>query len=237
MPVSADPAALQRLQQQLDHVFRTETLLTQALTHSAEQGTNNQRLEFLGDAVLGTAISALLMQAHPAWDEGALSVARTALVRKEALADIAQVLCLGDLLLVSRAVARSGAVHAQPAVLADAVEALIGAVFLDGGYPAAERVVGHLFAGRLAATDGAAPPLHDKDAKTRLQELMQARGWPLPAYQLQDPATPVHAATFVVEAHLPRNGLRATGTGTSRKRAEQDAARQLLQQLEQASRP
>ena len=230
MVTAAADVSLHRLQQALDYVFRDPELLLLALTHSSSVGANQQRLEFLGDAVLGTAVSASLYRSHPDWDEGAMSVARTRVVCLDSLADCARRLGLGALLRVSPAVARSGAVHDRASVLADTVEALLGAVFLDGGYAVAEAVTLRL----LGTALDSARALPDKDAKTRLQEWLHARGWQLPEYILLASEGPANALVFRAQCRAGRPVCVGEGEGRSRKAAEQAAASQVLQQLEHA---
>lgn len=225
-----DHAALERLQLALGYRFRDSALLELALTHSSASGANHQRLEFLGDAVLGAAVGARLFGLQPERSEGAMSVARTRLVCQESLAACARRLGLPALLRVSPAVARSGAVHERESVLADTLEALAGAVFVDGGYAATEALMLRLFGDALAADPASA----GKDAKTRLQEWLQARGLPLPVYRLQAAEGPDNAPLFRVECGAGRPGKTASGEGRSRKSAEQAAAERLLAELEPA---
>lgn len=224
-------AALDPLQRALGHSFGDPGLLLLALTHSSAAGPNQQRLEFLGDAVLGTAISANLYRLHPDWDEGEMSVARTRVVCLDSLADCARRLGLPALLRVSPAVARSGPVHDRASVLADTVEAVLGAVFLDGGYAAAEAVTLRLLGGVL----GAAQSVPDKDAKTRLQEWLHARNWQLPEYILLASEGPANDLLFRAQCRAGRPVCVGEGEGRSRKAAEQAAAAQVLQQLEQGA--
>ncbi|MDE3011796.1 MAG: ribonuclease III, partial [Pseudomonadota bacterium] len=195
-----------------------------ALTHSSGHGANQQRLEFLGDAVLGAAASASLFREHPDWSEGDMSVARTRMVCQDSLAACARQVALPELLRVSAAVARSGAVHERASVLADTIEALIGAVFVDGGYAAAEAATLQLL-GPLLAEAGVIP---EKDAKTRLQEWLHRRGWPLPTYRLLATEGPANALVFRAECSAGRPPRLAQGEGRSRRSAEQAAAAQVL---------
>jgi len=233
--------ALEALQQKIGYAFTRPEWLIQALTHSAENGGNNQRLEFLGDAVLGAVVSKKLYEDHPDWDEGDLSVARTALVCKDHLALVARALEIGSVLIIRKDVARSGPVHAMPAVLADALEALVGAVFVDGGYEAAFqmvcRVVIQYQRDRTMEEGGspseAIPP--SKDAKTRLQEWLHAKSLPLPIYTLIRTEGPPNDCTFYAECRITHRSLTAHGEGRSRKAAEQFAASEVLAQLQRES--
>jgi ribonuclease-3 len=228
--------ALQALQQRLGYQFKRVEWLTLALTHSADQGQNNQRLEFLGDAILGVVVSKHLFEVHPDWNEGDLSVGRTALVCKDHLASVARSLNLSSVLIIRKEVAKSGPVHAMPAVLADALEALMGAIFLDGGYQAAFEVacsviVQHEREG-ISNDFAQGESFHPgKDPKTRLQEWLQAKGLALPIYSLVKTEGPPNDCVFYVECLLSKPTLSAHGEGRNRKTAEQGVAAHVLQQL------
>lgn len=234
MGQAVDASSLTHLQDRLGHAFADPDLLRLALTHSAPAGATNQRLEFLGDAILGAVLAEYFYQSQPDWNEGELSVARTTLVCRDSLAQIAAELDLGAHLIISREVARSGPVHAQAAVLADAVEAIIGAVFLDGSFSAARAVILHLLGGRLSQQRAVPPP---KDAKTRLQEWLQARALALPEYRVCGTGGRTDTPPFTAECRLREPALEASAIGPSRKAAEQAAAVLVLQQIEQASLP
>jgi len=230
------PEALPSLQHRLGYRFKKLDWLILALTHSTECGENNQRLEFLGDAILGAVISKKLFEDHPTWDEGDLSVARTALVCKDHLASVARSLALGEALIIRKDVAKSGPVHAMPAVLADALEAMIGAIFLDGGYQAAYEtactlIVPHEREGSLVVAHQTQDVHPSKDAKTRLQEWLQAKNLPLPSYLLVKTEGLPNNCIFFVECILTKPALSSHGEGRSRKSAEQDAANNVLQQI------
>jgi ribonuclease-3 len=210
------------LQQRLGHRFADPSLLEQALTHRSGGSPDNERLEFLGDGVLGCAVAEALYARFPRLAEGKLTRMRARLVREEGLADVAARLELEKHL-------RIGAKHlASPAVLADAVEALFGAVFVDGGYAAARRAILHAFAPLLAALD---PEDVEKDAKTRLQEMMHAQGRRLPEYRVVATHGAPHQRSFEVECALPDLQLAAVGKGTSLQRAEQQAAKGVLDKV------
>jgi len=212
----------QELEERLGHRFTNAALLDQALTHRSAGAGDNERLEFLGDGVLGCAVAEELYARFPHLAEGRLTRMRARLVREEALAQIAAQLEIANVL-------RVGAKHPiSPSVLADAVEALFGAVFLDGGYAAARKAMLHTFGPLLAGLD---PGDAEKDAKTLLQELMHARGRKLPEYRVVATHGAPHQRSFEVECALPELGLAAVGTGTSLQRAEQQAAQGVLEKL------
>jgi len=215
------PAALE---QRLGHRFSRLELLEQALTHASFGPDNNERLEFLGDGVLGCAIAEELFARFPALPEGKLTQLRAALVREESLAEVAGHLELAGFLHV-------GAPGPRPSILADALEAVFGAVLLDGGYAAARRAIVQAFGSVLERLD---PQSVDKDAKTRLQEVLHARRQELPEYRVVGTRGAPHERSFEVECVLVELGLKATGTGSSRQRAEQAAARAVLAQIAQA---
>jgi ribonuclease-3 len=217
-------AGARPLEERLGHAFADRALLDEALTHSSAATParpDNQRLEFLGDRVLGLIVAEALLRADPAAPEGALAPRYNALVRRETLAAIAEELGVGEHVRLGRSESISGG-RRKAAILADAMEALIAAVYLDGGMAAAERVVGALWERRIAEA-GAAPV----DAKTRLQEWAQARAMPPPDYALAGRSGPDHAPRFTVEARLA-SGESARGRAASKKAAEQAAAAALL---------
>lgn len=215
----------------LAYSFRDPSLAQLALTHRSVGRPNNERLEFLGDALLGMLVAELLYAAHPQASEGELSRLRAQLVNGQALAELARELELGDGLRLGPGELKSGGFR-RDSILADAFEALIAAVYLDGGFPACRDAVARLFGERVAAL-----PRSSKDAKTRLQEWLQARGLPLPHYELKDSYGEDHARTFDVRCAIaePR-AIEAEGRGSSRRAAEQDAAETVLQRLLEASR-
>lgn len=193
-------------------------MLERALTHRSHGPDHNERLEFLGDGVLGCAVADELYARFPQLPEGKLTQLRASLVRRDSLTRVARELKLAD---------RVRAAAVTDSVLADCVEAVIGAIFLDGGYPAARRAVVQALGPRLDAVD---PGRVEKDAKTRLQELMHARGKPAPQYRVIATHGAPHERSFEVECVI--EDLRAEGTGTSRQRAEQDAAKAILERLQ-----
>jgi ribonuclease-3 len=218
------PAALEK---RLGHRFADPALLQQALTHRSFGPVHNERLEFLGDGVLGCAIAQELYARFPHLPEGKLTRLRASLVREEALVDVAVGLQLGEFLRRGE-----GEVASDPepraSILADAVEALVGAVFLDAGYEAARKSVLHVFGPFIGALDAEQPA---KDAKTQLQELLQARHRPLPQYRVVSVEGAAHQQAFQVECRLADGPQTAVGRGTSRQRAEQEAARAMLAKL------
>jgi ribonuclease-3 len=214
----------------LGHDFNRPELLEQALTHpSATAISTYERLEFLGDRVLGLVIADMVYRAYPAEPEGALARRYTALVRKEALARVAETIDLGAHLRVSRGEAEQGGRSSQ-SLLADACEAVIAALFLDGGFEAARRFVERWWQPLLA--EQAEPP---QDAKTALQEWAQAHGLPLPAYRLIASEGPPHDPIFEMEVSLPGRPP-AQGRGRSRRAAESAAAGALFNLLKDEPR-
>ncbi len=208
--------------------FNDPSLADQALTHRSAGNSNNERLEFLGDGVLNFIVADLLYQAFYDASEGDLSRQRARLVRKETLADIARQLGLGELLTLGPGESRSGGFR-RDSILGDAVEALLGAVYLDGGFDAAAALVREWYAPRIAAL----PPAEElKDAKTRLQEALQGRSLPLPDYELVGASGPDHARSFDVRCRVHKLGIEVTAKGSSRRRAEQAAAQFVLARLD-----
>ena len=218
------PAALE---ERLGHRFGDARLLEQALTHRSHGPQNNERLEFLGDGVLGCSVAEALYARFPNLPEGQLTRMRASLVREEALAEVAAALGVAAALRLGES-ERSAGTGARPSVLADAVEALIGAVFLDAGYEAAREAVLRAFAPLMERLDPGEP---QKDPKTQLQEILQARHQRLPEYRILSVKGAAHRQSFEVECRVADAGVAASGTGSSRQRAEQDAARAVLQKL------
>lgn len=214
--------------QYLGYRFSDPGLLTQALTHKSRSENNNERLEFLGDAVLGLVIAEALYQVESIADEGALSRLRASLVRRETLAEIAVEMSLGDRLLLGSGEARSGGHHRQ-SIMADALEALIGAVFLDGGFDRCRDTVLAIYRSRLEDLPDVEAV---KDPKTQLQERLQADGYAVPVYEVLGESGPPHARRFEVSCSVSELQLQATASGSSRRRAEQMAAARAIEQLE-----
>ncbi|MBL8326462.1 MAG: ribonuclease III [Rubrivivax sp.] len=229
-----DPASpLALLQRRLGHAFADESMLQRALTHRSFGAGHNERLEFLGDAVLNLAVSRLLYDRFGDSDEGDLTRVRAHLVREDSLHRAALALGLPDVLRLSEGEARGGGTQ-RASILADAVEALIGAVYLEAGYEAALAVVQRLFGEVIQATEADS---WSKDAKTELQEWLQARRLPVPAYRIAATRGEKHAQTFEVECAVPSLGLVEGGEGRSRRAAEQEAARRMLGTLKASDRP
>lgn len=220
-------SALDRLVRALDYEFQDPALLTLALTHRSVSSQNNERLEFLGDAVLGGIIAAELFLRFPQASEGQLTRLRASLVKGDTLAKIGRELALGEYLSLGSGELKSGG-HRRGSILACALEAIIGAVWLDGGDAAARRLVLRLYAARL---DEVSPEAAHKDPKTRLQEYMQARKLPLPVYELLSVEGEDHQQTFRVRCRVAGAAEAVEGRGSSRRKAEQDAARQAFERI------
>jgi ribonuclease-3 len=208
------------LRARLGYVFRRPELLAQALTHRSFGASHNERLEYVGDAVLNCVVALALYERFPGVDEGDLSRVRASLVNRDTLAAVARQLELRDAIRLGEGEQRSGGPD-RPSILADALEALYGAVFVDGGFDAARDVIDRTFGDLLRDAD---PALLAKDPKTRLQEWLQARRLPVPEYRIVDVGGEAHAQTFVAECAIPSLAIATQGTGSSRRTAEQAAA-------------
>lgn len=215
------------LLQALGRGFSDESLLDLALTHRSTGGRNNERLEFLGDALINACVAEALYRRHGDLEEGDLSRLRANLVNQEALAEVARELDLGSNLTLGPGELKSGGFR-RASILADALEALVGAMFLDAGFAAARDVVLKLLESRLAS-----PPSTDslKDAKTRLQEALQARDLPLPVYAVESVRGEPHRQTFHVSCTIGVLDIRTQGEAASRRAAEQEAAGQALERI------
>lgn len=222
--------ALAALQRRLGHAFRDPALLQRALTHRSFGAEHNERLEFLGDAVLGLAVSTLLYRQFGDSAEGDLTRVRAHLVREDSLHRLALALKLPEVLRLSEGEARGGGAQ-RASILADAAEALLGAVYLDGGFEAAQAVVMRVLAEQI--TDIKADSF-GKDPKTELQEWLQARRVAVPTYRILATRGRAHAQTFDVECAVPALRLSERGEGRSRRAAEQQAASRLLAALKAA---
>lgn len=209
------------IERRLGYQFINAALLQQALTHRSHGVPHNERLEFLGDGLLNFVIARLLFQHFPALPEGDLSRLRAGLVNQQALSELAASLSLGEHLRLGEGELKSGGFR-RPSILADAFEALIGAVYLDGGFAAAEKVLTELYRPLLAVIDPAAP---GKDPKTRLQEYLQGRRFGLPQYSIVSVDGEAHEQHFRVECAIPELSIHSQGEGTTRRAAEQEAAR------------
>jgi ribonuclease III len=206
----------------LGHRFADPELLRRALTHRSFGASHNERLEYLGDSVVNCAVALELYHKFPALPEGELSRLRANLVNQQSLAAIAQRFSFGERLKLGEGELKSGGAR-RPSMLADAVEAVVGAVFLDGGFDAARKVVGVLFGAALGAID---PAVSGKDPKTLLQEFLQGRRMALPQYSVVATHGEAHEQLFEVECAISELGIRSLGKGASRRSAEQEAARQ-----------
>jgi ribonuclease-3 len=215
------------LRDALGYECRDPALLEAALTHRSAGGPHYERLEFLGDAVLNCVVAMLVFREFGAANEGDLSRFRASLVSGEALAVIASEIQLGDQLRLGSGELKSGGFR-RKSILADALEALFGAIYLDGGFDAAAQVIERLFAPRLDKLPSAAEL---KDPKTRLQEMLQARGLPLPTYHVESTSGQAHNQSFLVSCSVDALGLKVSASGASRRRAEQAAAQLLLNAL------
>jgi ribonuclease III len=219
------------LRSQLQYEPRNAALFEAALTHRSAHGRNNERLEFLGDAVLSLAVTERLFALYPDADEGDLSRLRARVVSAEPLADAAQALGVGDVLRLGSGELKTGGFRRQ-SILADALEALIGAIYLDRGFEAAREVVLRLLGPRIES----APRVSElKDPKTRLQEMLQSRALPLPVYRVDRVDGEPHAQHFEVRCEVAAFDTSGRGAGSSRRRAEQDAAREVLALLGERS--
>ena len=205
----------------LGHAFADAGLLRQAFTHRSHSQPHNERLEFVGDGILNCVIALELYRRFPALPEGDLSRMRAGLVNQGSLAALAKAEGLGEQLLLGEGEARSGGAE-RPSILADTLEALIGAVFVDAGFDRAQAVTLAVFEGALAALD---PVASSKDPKTLLQEFLQGRHLALPAYKVTAIRGEAHRQEFEVECMIEALDIRATGIGASRRSAEQVAAR------------
>ncbi len=213
-------ASADSLQKALNYQFVDKTLLDQALTHRSHSSHHNERLEFLGDSVLNFVVAALLFDRFPKIDEGDLSRLRANLVKQSSLADIATRLSLSQYLRLGEGELKSGGFR-RPSILADAMEAILGAVFLDGGFDAAQKVIAGQYESILVHVD---PKTLGKDPKTLLQELLQARKLDLPAYSVVATHGAAHNQLFEVECQIPKLEIKVSAPGSSRRAAEQSAA-------------
>ena len=218
----------EQLQRAIGYRFVQPTLLAQALTHRSHSTPHNERLEFLGDSVLNCAIAAETFRRFSKLKEGELSRLRASLVRQETLYQIAQELSLGDFLRLGEGELKSGG-YTRPSILADALEALIGAIFLDGGFDAAQETIGRIYRATLADLN---PKATGKDPKTMLQEFLQARHTAPPRYSVVSTRGAAHSQEFEVECLIPELSIRTTGNGASRRAAEQEAAKRAFEKVQ-----
>lgn len=217
------------LQRRIQHEFKNKTLLEQALTHKSAHHRNNERLEFLGDAILNFVIADFLYQQFSDATEGVLTRARASLVNKITLSEIATELSLGDYLHLGIGEQRSGGFRRE-SILADTLEAIVGAIYLDAGFEKSRDCLGQWFASRLVMLK---PAQQEKDPKTRLQEWLQANQKSLPKYNVISITGEPHCQVFTVSCEVEGILEVATGYGSSRRFAEQEAARKILELIEQ----
>ena len=227
IPLLRSDELLTWVERSFGYVFVQPALCYAAVTHRSAGVDHNERLEFLGDSILNCAVARMLYDAHREVDEGALSRLRATLVSGESLAQIAGELGLGDHLRLGPGELKTGGFR-RASILADALEAILGAIFVDSGFDAAAAAVARIMGPRMSGLP-AADTL--KDPKTRLQEALQAHGLALPVYTLTAAVGDPHAQSFTVSCEVPVLGLSAVGEGGSRRRAEQLAAAKLLAQL------
>ena len=221
------------LDKTLHYRFQDASLLIRALTHRSASGTNNERLEFLGDAVLDFVISDAVFKRRPDANEGDLSKLRASLVKDTSLAKLAADLGIGEHLVLGSGERKTGG-HRRESILADALEAIFGAVFLDSGFAAAAEIIERVFAQRLEDL----PDAEDlRDAKTRLQEWLQARQMGLPEYDLAEVTGKAHKQTFEVSCSVTGVPGSTSGSGTTRRNAEQESAEKMLQVLTDDKNP
>ena len=218
-----------RLEERLGHKFANQQLLEQALTHRSAASLNNERLEFLGDSILSFIVATALYHRRHEANEGTLTRLRASLVRKETLATLARSIRLGEHLILGPGELKSGG-RDRDSILADAFEALVGAMYLDSGLEACQRCVVALLGEKLSAM----PRSDNKDAKTQLQEQLQARHLSLPNYEILEVTGEAHEHLFTVRCHLPSHDSTTTGQGSNRRAAEQEAARLALAVLDLA---
>lgn len=224
---SARAPVVDKLARQLGYQFEDDGLRQQALTHRSAHGEHNERLEFLGDALLGMLIAEHLYATFPLADEGQLTRTRASLVNREALADIARELDLGEYLVLGEGELKSGGWR-RDSILANALEALLGAIYLDGGIEACRDCVRRIYAARLTERD---PHESVKDSKTALQEYLQARRLALPRYETTEVDGPPHEQVFTVRCEVDELAHPVCASGRSRRKAEQAAARAALNLL------
>jgi len=217
----------ERLCRALGYRFSNESLVEMALTHRSAGGSNNERLEFLGDSILGFVIADELYRRQGKASEGQLSRLRSGLVRRESLAEVARGLEIGNYLILGQGELCSGG-QTRDSILADALEALLAAIYLDGGYEAARKIVLSLFQERLK---GISPEGQLKDPKTRLQEYLQSRRLDLPSYEIIEVSGEAHDQVFRVCCRIGGLDMERRASGSSRRRAEQAAAEKILQSL------
>ena len=221
-----------RLNKAIGYTFNDVALLQQALTHRSAAKKHNERLEFLGDAILGMVIGETLYKRFTDVPEGKLTRMRSTLVKGDTLAELAREACMGELLLLGPGELKSGG-HRRSSILADAVEALLGAIYLDSGMEQVRDVISRLWESRIEKLD---PNAHPKDSKTRLQEYLQGRKLPLPSYEVISISGKDHAQVFEVSCTVTTLDKPVSASGNSRRKAEQEAARLTLETLDDTAK-
>jgi ribonuclease-3 len=224
----AQSNAIDTLLKKLEYSFNDIGLLDEALTHRSFSARNNERLEFLGDGILNFVIAHELFKSYPDVQEGDLSRLRANLVNKESLAEIANDLCLGDVIKLGSGELKSGGFR-RPSILADAVESILGAVYCDGGFETCRNLIVRLYASKLSSSIDLQSL---KDPKTRLQELLQSRSYPLPDYQVINITGQAHAQIFHLKCSIEQMNIEVKGEGKSRRKAEQVAAEKAIVEVE-----
>lgn len=219
--------ALEALQSQLNYQFNDNTLLEQALTHRSAKGAHNERLEFLGDSILGFVIAAKLFELFPNADEGQMTRLRAKLVKEKTLAEVANELSLGDLLSLGGGELKSGG-YRRASILSDAFEALLGAIYLDSGVEFVNQVIDSLYQSRYQKLSLS---MAEKDPKTQLQEWLQGRQMSLPEYEVTRSLGQDHNRTYWVQCSVAGADLSTEGQGSSRRKAEQSAAQKMMEQI------
>jgi ribonuclease-3 len=222
---------LAELEERLQYKFRSGELLQQAVTHRSHGVVHNERLEFLGDSVLNCVVAQLLFLKYARLDEGDLSRLRANLVKQQSLSEIAERMGLSDFLRLGEGEMKSGGFR-RPSILADTIEAVFGAVFVDGGFEGAREVISRLFEPVLKVVD---PKTLGKDSKTLLQEYLQAKRLPLPVYTVVETRGAAHNQEFEVECSIPKLDVGVRGNGRSRRGAEQSAAKLALESAQAAA--
>jgi ribonuclease-3 len=225
--MTIDSIAISKLTERLGYQFNTPALLVQALTHRSFAANNNERLEFLGDSALNFIVAHQLFQRFSKLPEGDLSRLRAQLVKESTLSEIALSLELGDALKLGEGELKSAGWR-RPSILADALEAIIGAVYLDGGFASVESLILKLYQDKLAQID---PKLIDKDPKSQLQEYLQGKKIDLPDYKVVSINGEAHAQIFKIECVIEKCAISTLGEGTSRRIAEQQAAQLALEKI------
>jgi ribonuclease-3 len=222
---------LAALEERLHYKFQSGELLQQAVTHRSHGVVHNERLEFLGDSVLNCVVAQLLFLKYARLDEGDLSRLRANLVKQQSLSEIAERMGLSDFLRLGEGEMKSGGFR-RPSILADTMEAVFGAVFVDGGFEGAREVISRLFEPVLKVVD---PKTLGKDSKTLLQEYLQAKRLPLPVYTVVETRGAAHNQEFEVECSIPKLDVGVRGNGRSRRGAEQSAAKLALESAQAAA--